>query len=81
MSPSMAKPFLNKRTDSSGNINNTVFAKVDYIVTGYKHFGSGAPELTDNDATDYAKILKVTVYNSNEAAANGAKPIAVYNCQ
>ena len=81
MSPGVAKTFLNKRTDSSGNINNTVFAKVDYIVTGYEHFGGHVTGTGINDATVYAKILKVTVYNSNADAANGGKPISVYNCQ
>lgn len=71
-----AKLFLNKRTDSSGNVNNTVFAKIDFIITGYKKFSAG-----NNGAEVYARLLKATVYNSNEDAANGGKPIAVYNCQ
>jgi hypothetical protein len=71
-----AQLFLNKRTDSSGSVNNTVFSKIDFIITGYEHFGDAS-----ESAEVYARLLKATVYNSSEDAANGGKPIAVYNCQ
>jgi hypothetical protein len=72
-----AQLFLNKRTDSSGDVNNTVFSKIDFIITGYEHFGGAS----GYGAEVYARLLKATVYNSSEDAANGGKPIAVYNCQ
>jgi len=73
-----ARLFLNKRTDSSGDVNNTVFSKIDFIITGYDHFGGVGDGYS---AEVYARLLKATVYNSSENAANGGKPIAVYNCQ
>lgn len=82
MPSGQAKTFLNSRTGQSGNIDDNLFAKVDFVITGYKKFGEAtAQQIYFKDASLYAKLLRVTIYNNSQDASNGGKPIATYNCQ
>lgn len=80
-----AKSFLNSRTNSSGGINTSIYAKIDFVTTGYSSFnkvGSGlAPQVMSRKVIFYAKLLNVSLYNNGQDAASGGKPLTVYSCR
>lgn len=99
MQTSKAKTFLNMRTNAYSNIDNRVYAKINFVITGYKYFTRQEKDPLSDAAVDphpvnlitgqmsgrrgglYAKILDVSLYNSERDASIGSRPIATYSCQ